>query len=50
MHDGSLVTLEAVVEFYNNGGGKNPHLDPIMKPLNLSAEDQKALVAFLKSL
>jgi cytochrome c peroxidase len=50
MHDGSLATLEAVVEFYNNGGGKNPHLDPIMKPLNLSAEDQKALVAFLKSL
>jgi cytochrome c peroxidase len=36
MHDGSLKTLEEVVEFYNKGGGANPHLDPAMKPLNLS--------------
>jgi cytochrome c peroxidase len=50
MHDGSLGTLEEVVEFYNRGGGKNPHLDPEMKPLDLDENDRKALVAFLKSL
>jgi cytochrome c peroxidase len=50
MHDGSLETLDAVVDFYNRGGGKNPHLDPHMKPLDLDDADRKALVAFLKSL
>src|SRR5262249_17108237 len=28
MHDGSLKSLEEVVEFYNRGGGANPNLDP----------------------
>jgi cytochrome c peroxidase len=50
MHDGSLPTLEAVVEFYNQGGAKNPHLDPRIVPLGLSKEDQRDLVAFLKAL
>lgn len=50
MHDGSLDTLDAVVDFYNRGGGKNKHLDPLMKTLELDEEERKALVAFLKSL
>ncbi len=50
MHDGSLATLEQVVEFYNAGGGANPYLDPALKPLGLSAEEMSALVAFLKAL
>jgi cytochrome c peroxidase len=50
MHDGSLSTLEEVVEFYNRGGGKNPNLDPMMAPLELTKEDVKNLVAFLKAL
>jgi cytochrome c peroxidase len=50
MHDGSLDTLDAVVEFYNRGGGKNPYLDPAMKPLDLTDDERKALVAFLKTL
>ena len=50
MHDGSLDTLEAVVEFYSRGGGKNPHLDPLVKPLDLTADEKRALVAFLKAL
>ena len=50
MHDGSLATLEAVVEHYNKGGIKNPHLDQRMKPLNLSKQEQQDLVAFLKAL
>jgi cytochrome c peroxidase len=50
MHDGSLKTLEEVVEFYNKGGGANPHLDPAMRPLNLSKGELADLVAFLKAL
>jgi cytochrome c peroxidase len=50
MHDGSLKTLQDVVEFYNRGGGANPHLDPVMRPLNLTKEELTDLVAFLKAL
>jgi cytochrome c peroxidase len=28
MHDGSLATLEEVVEFYDRGGRANPNLSP----------------------
>lgn len=50
MHDGSIATLDEVVEFYNKGGVANPHLDSVIKPLDLSERDKKALVAFLKAL
>lgn len=49
-HDGSQPTLEAVVDYYDRGGNANPNLDPLMKPLHLSAEEKAALVAFLKAL
>lgn len=50
MHDGSLKTLEDVVEHYNKGGIKNPWLDQRLKPLHLTDVDKKDLVAFLKAL
>lgn len=50
MHDGSLNSLEDVVEFYNRGGGANPNLDPVLVPLNLSKDEVRDLVAFLKAL
>jgi len=50
MHDGSLATLEDVVEYYDRGGNANPGLDEDLHPLHLSAEDKRALVAFLRSL
>jgi cytochrome c peroxidase len=50
MHDGVFKTLDEVVEFYDKGGGKNPNLDPFITPLNLSAEEKKDLVEFLKAL
>lgn len=50
MHDGSLKTLDDVVEFYDKGGTPNPHLHPDVKPLKLSDKEKKALVAFLKAL
>jgi cytochrome c peroxidase len=50
MHDGSLTSLESVVEFYNQGGGVNPNLDPVLAPLHLSQDEVRSLVAFLKAL
>ncbi len=50
MHDGSLASLEDVVEFYARGGNANPALDPEVRPLTLDAADKRALVAFLRAL
>ncbi|MEK6803817.1 MAG: cytochrome c peroxidase [Nitrospirota bacterium] len=50
MHDGAFKTLEEVVEFLDQGGGSNPNLSPLVKPLNLTAEGKSDLVAFLKAL
>lgn len=50
MHDGSEATLEAVVEFYNKGGNKNPALDRNMAPLNLTEQEKADLVAFMQAL
>jgi len=50
MHDGTLLTLDEVVDYYDRGGNQNPHLDPELKPLRLTSEDKRALVAFLRSL
>ena len=50
MHDGSLTTLEEVVEFYNAGGRPNPYLSPLIRPLLLTDHEKAALVAFLRAL
>lgn len=50
MHDGSLATLDDVVEFYDRGGRPNPALDPEIRPLRLSAGEKAQLVAFLRTL
>jgi cytochrome c peroxidase len=50
MHDGSLATLEDVIEFYDQGGRPNPALDPKIRPLGLTADEKAAVVAFLRSL
>ncbi len=50
MHDGSLATLEDVIEFYDRGGNANPYQDPTLRALNLTAEEKAALGAFLRSL
>ena len=49
MHDGSLATLEEVVEWYDKGGHPNPHLSDKIKPLNLTAQDKADLVEFMKA-
>ncbi|HSQ54873.1 MAG TPA: cytochrome c peroxidase [Gemmata sp.] len=50
MHDGSLKTLEDVVEHYNKGGIKNKWLHQDVRPLNLKDQEKKDLVEFLKAL
>lgn len=50
MHDGSLKTLEEVVEHYNKGGTKNPWLHQDVRELKLSDRDKTDLVEFLKAL
>jgi cytochrome c peroxidase len=50
MHDGSLATLEDVVDYYDRGGNANPGLDEELHPLRLSAQEKHALVTFLLSL
>jgi len=50
MHDGSEPNLDTVVEYYNKGGTPNPHLDGRMKPLGLTAQEKKDLVAFMDAL
>jgi cytochrome c peroxidase len=50
MHDGSIATLEEVVQFYDRGGGANPNRDVILQPLWLSKQEVKSLVAFLRAL
>lgn len=50
MHDGSLATLEEVVDFYTDGGRRNPYLDRELRPLRLTEDEKTALVAFLRSL
>jgi cytochrome c peroxidase len=39
-----------VIEFYDAGGGSDANIDPILQPLNLTTEEQAALVSFLESL
>ena len=50
MHDGSLATLENVIDFYNEGGRANPNLSPLIRPLFLDDYEKAALVAFLRTL
>jgi cytochrome c peroxidase len=50
MHDGSLDTLEEVIDFHAAGGNANPWLDPKLRKLHLTAREKADLVAFLNSL
>jgi cytochrome c peroxidase len=50
MHDGSLVSLEDVVDYYDRGGNANPALDSELRPLKLMASEKRSLVAFLQTL
>ena len=50
MHDGSVATLQEVVDYYDRGGNRNPWIDRTLQPLLLSSTDKLALTAFLFTL
>ncbi len=51
MHDGSLETLEEVLQFYVRGGDElRKSKSPLIRPLRLSLEDQAEILIFLQSL
>jgi cytochrome c peroxidase len=50
MHDGSIATLEGVVDFYSEGGRTNPHVDPKVQPRHFTSDEKTALAAFLRTL
>jgi cytochrome c peroxidase len=50
MHDGSIATLEQVVEHYDQGGVDRPSRSDLVKPLGLTPPERSELVAFLKTL
>jgi len=52
-HGSSKETLEEVVEYFNNGVHENPNvpieqISPFFHPLNLSTEEKRDLVTFLR--
>ena len=51
MHDGSIATLEGVIDLYDRGGEPNDWLDPLIgTPLGLTDDEKADLLAFLESL
>jgi cytochrome c peroxidase len=50
MHDGSISTLEQVIEHYDRGGVDRPSRSDLMKPLDLTPQEKSDLVAFMKTL
>jgi len=50
MHDGSVATLEKVIDLYNRGGIDRPSRAEDVRPLGLTAQDKADLIAFLHTL
>jgi cytochrome c peroxidase len=50
LHDGSIKTLEEIVELYNLGGVVKENKDTEMRPLGLTPGERENLVLFLKAL
>ena len=51
MHDGSIATLEEVLDHYVAGGrAPNPRMSESIQPLTLTEDEQQDLIAFLESL
>jgi cytochrome c peroxidase len=50
MHNGALGTIEDVIAFYNRGGGDDLNKSPLLRPLGLSDDERRDLVAFLRAL
>jgi cytochrome c peroxidase len=49
MHNGALLTLEEVIDYYDRGGTGAEGQDPRISPLHLKSEEKQALLALLQS-
>jgi cytochrome c peroxidase len=50
MHDGSLRTLEEVIDHYDQGGGRARNKSDLILKLSLTQQEKSDLAAFLKTL
>jgi cytochrome c peroxidase len=50
MHDGSVASLDEVIDHYSRGGHRRPHQDSRIQPLQLTPAERTDLIAFLQSL
>ena len=50
MHDGSVASLDEVIDHYSRGGHRRPHQDSRVRPLQLTPAERTDLIAFLQSL
>jgi cytochrome c peroxidase len=50
MHDGSVPTLEAVIDLYDRGGIDRPSRSELIRPLGLSPREKADIIAFLDTL
>ena len=50
MHDGSLKTLDEVINHYSRGGEEHVNKSPIIQPFRLNDNQKSALIEFLESL
>jgi cytochrome c peroxidase len=50
MHDGSVATLEAVIDLYDRGGIDRPSRSNLISPLGLTANEKVNLISFLRTL
>jgi cytochrome c peroxidase len=50
MHNGSMNTLEEVVEHFNSGGNAHANKSHLIKPLNLNQQEKEDLISFMKTL
>ncbi|MFT5054409.1 MAG: cytochrome c peroxidase, partial [Oceanospirillaceae bacterium] len=49
-HDGSVETLEEVIDHFNSGGKAHSNKDRRIRPLDLSGKERSDLIAFLHTL
>ena len=50
MHDGTMTTLEQVVDHFASGGLSHPNKSPLLEGFTLTDQERAALVAFLHAL
>lgn len=50
MHDGSMATLEEVMDHYISGGKPSPNRDTFIPAIDLDSYERQAIIAFMKTL